>query len=69
MSPIIIGAVAGGVGVVVLALLTPARKCPRCAAPLPKLRKPANKSQAMWGGTTCPACGCECDRKGKKIVS
>lgn len=69
MSPIIIGAVAGGVGVVVFGLLRPARACPQCAARLPKFRKPANRSQAMWGGTTCPACGCESDRKGKKIVS
>lgn len=69
VSPFIIGAIAGGVGVLVVGLVMPARKCPQCATRLPKFRKPANKRQAMWGGTTCPACGCESDRKGHKIVS
>jgi hypothetical protein len=49
-----------------LAYLFP-KNCPECAAPLPKLRVPTSVRQAFWGGWTCPVCGCEVDRRGKKI--
>jgi ssDNA-binding Zn-finger/Zn-ribbon topoisomerase 1 len=68
LSPALFGAIAGGLGVLVYALIVPAKKCPDCGTPLPKFRKPANKQQAMWGGWTCPKCGIDIDRKGKKRV-
>lgn len=55
----------GGLFVLVLALLLPRRACPQCGKPLPKFRKPANTSQALAGGWTCPHCGCEVDRSGR----
>ena len=66
----IVGAVAGLVGgllVVLIALLQPAKQCPRCGEPVPKFRKPANRRQALWGGWTCTRCGCEMDRRGRVI--
>jgi hypothetical protein len=40
--------------------------CPRCNTPLPQVRKPQSLRQAMWGGGTCPACGLETDKWGRK---
>jgi hypothetical protein len=45
----------------------PRRKCPNCGELFPRFRKPANRSQALWGGSTCAKCGCEVDRRGRKI--
>jgi len=42
-------------------------QCPDCGLEQPKVRKPKNLRQAMWGGNTCLECGCEMDRFGKKI--
>ena len=42
--------------------------CPRCERPLPRIRKPANSRQAMWGGGTCAACGCETDKWGRELA-
>ena len=66
----IIGAVAGGLAglaVGVLKLLAPRKKCPDCGAVLPAARRPAGTRQALAGGWTCPKCGCEVDRQGRKI--
>jgi hypothetical protein len=68
----LIGAVTGGIcgvgGVLVWALLMPAKGCPECDAPLPKFgRKHARPG--FWGGWICPECGCEIDRKGNKVRS
>jgi hypothetical protein len=63
----IVGGIAGGLAVVLLALLMPPRKCPDCGEVLPKFRAPAGARQTFWGGWTCPKCGCEMDRKGRKI--
>ena len=41
--------------------------CPDCGIRLPMVRKPANWRQALWGGATCPRCGCEIDRFGRKV--
>jgi transposase len=68
MMGAIIGAVVGGVAVLIIGLLAPARTCPDCGEPLPKVRKPANRRQMLWGGWTCPKCGCEVDRKGRKVT-
>jgi hypothetical protein len=47
--------------------LFPARKCPRCGEELPQIRKPANRRQLLWGGWTCPKCGCEADARGREV--
>ena len=65
----IIGGIAGGLAVLILALFQKPLKCPECGEPVPRLRKAANRRQAMWGGATCAKCGCEMDRKGRKIES
>ena len=44
-------------------------KCPECGTVQPKVRRPKNLRQAMWGGWTCPTCGCEMDKWGNKIES
>ena len=41
--------------------------CPRCKATLHQARKPRTLRQAMWGGYTCPSCGTEVDKWGRKI--
>lgn len=41
-------------------------KCPKCGAIFPKIRKPQNISQALWGGWTCQNCGCETDKYGNE---
>jgi len=42
--------------------------CPECSEPIATFRKPANRRQALWGGWTCSKCGCEIDRRGKKVA-
>lgn len=41
--------------------------CPECGTMPPLVRKPANRRQMIWGGWTCKECGCECDRRGRKV--
>ena len=41
--------------------------CPNCQHPQPFFRKPASMRQFLWGGNTCPKCGTEMDRNGRKI--
>ncbi len=42
--------------------------CPRCGAAQPKVRKPANMRQFLWGGNTCPQCGLEMDKWGRPLA-
>jgi hypothetical protein len=42
--------------------------CPKCAEPMPVVRKPKNKRQALWGGWTCRKCGCEMDKYGVEVM-
>jgi len=37
-------------------------KCPTCGTELPKIRKPTNLRQFLWGGFTCKSCGKEYDK-------
>ena len=41
--------------------------CPRCGQRMPTLRMPSGLHQLMWGGWTCPNCGCEMDKWGKAV--
>jgi ssDNA-binding Zn-finger/Zn-ribbon topoisomerase 1 len=41
--------------------------CPKCGQALPKIRKPVNLRQFLWGGTTCSNCGAEVDKWGNEI--
>jgi len=41
--------------------------CPRCQEKMPAARAPRNARQMLWGGWTCPRCGCEMDKWGKEI--
>jgi hypothetical protein len=61
------GGIVGGLAVLLIGLLRPVPQCPECGEQLPKVRKPANRRQMLWGGWTCPNCGCEVDRKGRTI--
>ena len=45
-----------------------ARNCPRCGTPLPFVRKPSSMQEGLWGGWTCPACGCKVDKYGREIA-
>jgi hypothetical protein len=39
--------------------------CPRCGTLAPVVRRPKNRSQALWGGFTCESCGQEYDKWGQ----
>ena len=41
--------------------------CPRCGEKIPSIRKPASRQQAIWGGGTCPKCGCKVDKWGREV--
>lgn len=41
--------------------------CLQCGTPMPRIRKPANWRQAMWGGWTCTECGLELDKWGRPV--
>ncbi|MCK5833172.1 hypothetical protein KAH81_05815 [bacterium] len=42
--------------------------CPKCNEQMPTLRIPQEIHQLMWGGWTCPKCGCKMDKFGKEIA-
>ena len=67
--PVSGGALGGAIGGIVGVMLIAGegrRACPRCTTELPQTRKPASLKQALWGGWTCPDCGCEVDRLGRE---
>lgn len=43
--------------------------CPRCHAPVPRLRKPKSRREMLWGGGICDKCGCEMDKWGNPITA
>jgi hypothetical protein len=64
------GAIGGAIGGVIAAMMIAGRgrkTCPRCAAELPQYRRPTSLKQALWGGWTCPNCGCKSDRQGQPL--
>jgi hypothetical protein len=40
--------------------------CPRCGERLTMVRKPRSIGEVMWGGWTCPKCGCKVDKYGRE---
>jgi len=42
------------------------KSCPRCGTPLPLIRKPASREEALWGGWTCAKCGAKLDKYGRE---
>lgn len=40
--------------------------CPACDKELPRARRPTSLKQVMWGGYTCPACGVDIDKWGRR---
>ena len=42
-------------------------KCPKCGLHSPKVRRPANRRQMLWGGNTCTHCGTEYDKHGNRV--
>ena len=69
MDGALIGLLVGCIGAaVVLLMFAMSRKpvkCPSCGREQPKMRKPTNVQQAMWGGSTCEGCGAEMDARGR----
>jgi hypothetical protein len=43
--------------------------CPSCGTEMPRARAPASGTQAMWGGYTCPKCGCQMDKWGSRLAA
>ncbi|MFO0810402.1 MAG: hypothetical protein U0746_17395 [Gemmataceae bacterium] len=43
--------------------------CPECHERMPFFRLPETLRQLMWGGWTCPKCGCRMDRWGRRAVA
>ena len=68
LPPGILAGVGGVAAVVVLRLVLGNRLvCPECGKPAPFFRIPASGRQANFGGWTCSECGCESDRRGRKV--
>jgi hypothetical protein len=42
--------------------------CPRCDTQLSQIKIPKSLRQALWGGYTCPNCGCEVDKWGRETA-
>ncbi|MGZ3409291.1 MAG: hypothetical protein ACXWKC_15635 [Xanthobacteraceae bacterium] len=40
--------------------------CPRCGTAQSALRKPRSVNEMLWGGWTCPGCGCSIDKYGRE---
>ena len=45
----------------------PTPSCPECGWELRVIRKPTTIKQVIWGGWTCPVCGCQIDKWGMQI--
>ena len=43
-------------------------ECPSCGTVMGRVRVPTSGEQAMLGGYTCPACGCDLDKWGRRIT-
>jgi hypothetical protein len=43
--------------------------CPKCGTQMPRVRAPTSAGEAMWGGFTCPKCGCRTDKWGRQLAA
>ena len=43
--------------------------CPKCQTEMPRVRAPASGAEAVWGGYTCPKCGCKMDKWGRQLAA
>jgi|GEM_PF-2809977 len=66
-NPVLIGGLAGGLGVIAYALMQPRRHCPKCAQLLPLTRLPKTAREVLLGGWHCPKCNAKIDRKGSML--
>ena len=41
--------------------------CPKCGKEQKQIRLPKDKNEIVWGGWTCPNCGCKMDKFGNEI--
>ncbi|QNH14828.1 hypothetical protein HEP75_04301 [Xanthomonas sp. SI] len=51
----VVGGIAGGAAVLVVAFLLPRKSCPKCKTLLPRFRKPSSAREAMLGGMAMPS--------------
>lgn len=42
------------------------KPCPECGTTPPRIRTPKGLEETMWGGWTCPNCGCKVDKYGRR---
>lgn len=61
---ILIAAAVTAAILIALAYRRPLTKCPTCGEAQPRFRKPANKQEALFGGSTCKSCGVQMDKDG-----
>lgn len=71
LTPGIIGGIIGGIVaafyVTRMNIKLRSQPCPRCGQVLGEKKPGArNMTQVIWGGWTCPECGCDVDRHGKE---
>ncbi len=62
---VLIGVLLGAVSLILLIVLQPQRRCPKCRVRLPKMLRPGGLRQALMGGWSCPSCGAQVDRHGR----
>ncbi len=68
MDALLLGGLAGGVGLLLIALLIRPPACPACAMRLPRFRRPRDRKQALLGGWACEGCGARVDRAGRLVA-
>ncbi len=61
----VIGAITAAFVLMFIVFSRKPAKCEKCGREQPKVRKPANLQQVMWGGYTCEGCGAELDGRGR----
>lgn len=43
--------------------------CPNCGTQMAQVRAPSSTGQGLWGGCTCPKCGCQMDKWGRRLAA
>ena len=63
----LVGGIAGGLAVLLLAFLIPRKTCPKCKTLLPRFRKPSNTREAMLAAWKCPSYSARIARDGSLL--